>query len=123
MARILLIEDEEISRYAVLQILENAGHEVAEAENGNEGIALQKAQPFDLIVTDIIMPEKEGVETIIELKRDYPALSVIAISAGGRTRNLDFLELAKRSGADKVLAKPFSEQELLQCVDACLAKG
>ena len=123
MARILLIEDEEISRYAVCQILENAGHEVTEAENGNEGIALQKAQPFDLIVTDIIMPEKEGVETIIELKRDYPTLPIIAISGGGRTRNLDFLALAKQYGADDVLAKPFSEEELVQCVDACLEKG
>ena len=123
MARILLIDDEEIARYAVRQVLETGGHEVTEAENGNEGIALQKAQPFDLIVTDIIMPEKEGVETIIELKRDYPALPVIAISGGGRTRNLYFLKLAERSGADKALAKPFSEQELLQCVDDCLAKG
>ena len=123
MARILLIDDEEIARYAVRQVLETGGHEVTEAENGNEGIALQKAQPFDLIVTDIIMPEKEGVETIIELKRDYPALPVIAISGGGRIRNQDFLALAKRYGADEFLAKPFSEEELLQCVDACLAKG
>ncbi len=123
MARILLIDDEEIARYAVRQVLETGGHEVTEAENGNEGIALQKAQPFDLVVTDMIMPEKGGLETIVELKRDYPALPVIAISGGGRTRNLDFLELAKRYGADEVLAKPFSEEELLQCVDACLAKG
>ena len=123
MARILLIEDVKIARYALREILENAGHEVTEAENGNEGIAFQKAQPFDLIVTDIIMPEKDGVETIIILKRDYPALPVIAISGGGRTRHLDFLKLAERSGADKVLAKPFSEKELLQFVDACLAKG
>ncbi len=123
MSRILLIEDEEIARYAVRQVLETGGHEVTEAENGNEGIALQKSQPFDLIVTDIIMPEKEGVETIIELKRDYPTLPVIAISGGGRTRNRNFLVLAKRYGADEVLAKPFSEEELLQCVDVCLAKG
>jgi len=123
MARILIIEDVKIARYALREILENGGHEVTEAENGNEGIALQKAQPFDLVVTDIIMPEKDGVETIIVLKRDYPILPVIAISGGGRTRNLDFLELAKRYGADEVLAKPFSEQDLLQCVAACLAKG
>ena len=123
MARILLIEDVKIARYALREILENGGHEVTEAENGNEGIAFQRAQPFDLIVTDIIMPEKDGVETIIELKRNYSTLSVIAISGGGRTRDLYFLGLAKRSGADEVLAKPFSEAELLQCVAACLAKG
>ena len=67
------------------------------------------------------MPKKEGVETIIELKRDYPSVRIVAISGGGRTRNLDFLKLARGYGADKVLAKPFSEEELLSAVDGCLA--
>ena len=120
MARILVVDDEELARYALREILQSAGHEVVEAINGNEGVALQRAQPFDLVVTDIIMPEKEGVETTIELKRDYPSLKVIAISGGGRTRTLDFLKLARQYGADKVLAKPFSEEELLESVGACL---
>lgn len=120
MARVLVIDDEELARFTLREILETAGHEVTEARNGNEGIAFQKGDPFDLVVTDIIMPEKEGVETIIELKRDFPDLKIIGISGGGRTRNLDFLKLAEQYGAEKVLAKPFSEDELLACVNACL---
>lgn len=121
MARILVIDDEELARFTLREILETAGHEVSEARNGNEGIAFQKAQPFDLVITDIIMPEKEGVETIIEMKRDCPGVKIIGISGGGRTRNLDFLKLAKQFGAMRVLAKPFTEGELLECVNACLS--
>ncbi len=121
MARILVIDDEELARFTLREILQSAGHDVAEATNGNEGIALQHSQHFDLIITDIIMPEKEGVETIIELKREFPDLNIIGISGGGRTRNLDFLKLAEQYGAKKVLTKPFTEDELLECVNVCLA--
>ncbi len=121
MARILVIDDEELARFTMREILEGAGHEVAEARNGNQGLAFQKAQLFDLVVTDIIMPDKEGVETIIELKRDFPDLPIIAISGGGRTRNLDFLKLAEQYGAQKILAKPFSEEDLVEAVKTCLA--
>jgi len=121
MARILVVDDEELARFTIRDILETAGHEVDEATNGNEAISSQTADPFDLIITDIVMPEKEGVETIIELKRDYPDLKIIAISGGGRTKNVDYLKLADEFGADKILAKPFSEEELLERVDACLA--
>ena len=92
-----------------------------DTENGVEALASQSAGPFDLIITDIIMPEKEGVETIIELKKLHPSPKNIAISGGGRTRNLDFLKLAEEFGADSVLAKPFSEDELMEHVNACLA--
>ena len=120
MARILVVDDEELARFTIRDILETAGHEIEEAENGKQAIERQKAEPFDLIVTDIVMPEKEGVETTIELKRDYPDLKIIAISGGGRTKNLDFLHLADAFGADKILAKPFSEDELLERVNECL---
>jgi CheY-like chemotaxis protein len=120
MARILVVDDEEPVRFTIRARLESAGHEVDEAKNGKEAIESQTAGPFDLIITDIIMPEKEGVETIFELKRDYPDLKIIAISGGGRTKNLDFLKLASGFGADKILAKPFSGKELLECVNDCL---
>jgi len=120
MARILVVDDEEFARFTMREILEDAGHDVAEAVNGVEGLALQKARPFDIIITDIIMPEKEGVQTIIELRRDFPELPVIAVSGGGRTRNLDFLKIAKEHGAKRILPKPFSEEQLLEAVDACL---
>lgn len=123
MARILAMDDEELARFTMREILESAGHEVVEAKNGNQGMSFQKAEPFDLVITDIIMPEKEGIETIIELKRDFPKLPIIAISGGGRTRNLDFLKLAKQYGAYKILAKPFTEKELLDSVQSALSAG
>lgn len=123
MARVLVIDDEELARFTVREILETAGHEVIEARDGVEGLALQRAQRCDLVVTDIIMPRKEGVEMIIEMKQEQPGLKIVAISGGGRTRNLDFLKLAKEFGADKVLAKPFSADELVATVRECLLAG
>ena len=79
--RILVVDDEELARFTIREILTKAGHEIDEAENGDEAIKRQKAEPFDLIVTDIIMPGKDGVETIAELKRDDPRPTVLAISA------------------------------------------
>lgn len=121
MARILVVDDEKLARFTLREILTAEGHEVVEAVNGVEAIAFQRAHPFDLVITDIIMPEKEGVGTIIEMKRDYPDLKIIGISGGGRTRNLEFLKFAEEFGADKVLAKPFSEDELIDNVNTCLS--
>lgn len=120
MPRVLVIDDEELARFTIREILEGAGYEVEEAENGRIGVDMQNATPFDLIVTDIIMPEKEGVETIIDLKKGYPDLGIIAISGGGRTRNLDFLKLSERFGASRILAKPFTEGQLLEAVNEVL---
>ena len=121
MKRILIIDDEELARFTIREILEGADFDVDEAENGLIGIEKQKISPFDLIITDIIMPEKEGIETIIDLKNDFPDLKIIAISGGGRTRNLDFLKLSERFGAGKVLAKPFTEGQLIDAVNEVLA--
>lgn len=120
MARILVIDDEELARYTMREILQSVGHEVTEASNGNEGIKLQNEQLFDLVITDIIMPEKEGVETIIELRQAYPTLKIIGVSGGGRARNLQFLKISQQFGADKVLKKPFTYDQLLESVNACL---
>ena len=120
MARVLVIDDEQLARFTIREILETAGHEVVEAKNGNQGVSFQRSSACDIVVTDIIMPEKEGVETIIELRKDYPDLPIIAISGGGRTRNLDFLKIAEQYGAHTILAKPFSEDELLDAVDSLL---
>jgi CheY-like chemotaxis protein len=123
MARILVIDDEELARFTLREILETAGHEVVEATNGHEGVERQKANPFDMVITDMIMPDKEGLETIAELKGEYPDLKIIAISGGGRTRNLDFLQLAGEFGADQIIVKPFTEEDLMKGVDACLSNG
>ncbi len=121
MAHILVIDDEEMARFTVRDMLEAAGHQVIEAINGDEGVALQHVHAFDLIITDMIMPKKEGVETIIELKQANPNQKIVAISGGGRTRNMDFLQMAEQFGADRILAKPFTEDELLESVDTCLS--
>ena len=121
MARILVVDDVELERFVIRQYLESAGHEVAEAENGVEAIAAQKSDSFDLIITDIVMPKKEGVETIIELKRAYPALKIIAVSSGGSSNNPEYLKLAEQFGADKILPKPIPKDVLLEQVNACLS--
>jgi CheY-like chemotaxis protein len=121
-AKLLVIDDEKLARLTIRKILERVGHDVVEATNGADGIAMFRANPCELVVTDIVMPEKEGVETIKELKRDFPEVPVIAISGGGRTRNLDFLKLAMQNGADMVLAKPFSHEDLSTAVANVLAK-
>jgi CheY-like chemotaxis protein len=121
MAHILVIDDEEMARFTVRDFLEGAGHQVTEAINGDDGVALQLVHAFDLVITDMIMPKKEGVETVIELKQANPDQKIIAISGGGRTRNMDFLQMAEQFGADRILAKPFTEDELLESVDTCLS--
>ncbi len=120
MPRILVIDDEEMVRETLRLVLENKGYEVEEAENGADGIDLQRKNPFDLIITDILMPTQEGIGTIVELKKEFKDIRIIAISGGGRTDKVDYLESASMLGANKVLAKPFSNEELVLSVEECL---
>ncbi len=120
MARIMVVDDEAALRRAIRLMLEHAGHVVIEAANGREAEEKQRAEPVDLALVDIIMPEKEGIETIMALRRDYRALRIVAMSGGGRVRNLRFLDIAKDLGADAALAKPFRRDELLAAIDAQL---
>jgi len=120
MKRILVIDDDDLTRATIRDMLETSGYEVDEAENGSDGVLKQQDRPFDLIVTDVLMPDKDGIETIIDLKRGYPNLRIIAISGGGTTGNLVFLEMSTKFGADKMLAKPFSKLQLLDAVGSLL---
>ncbi len=121
MARILVIDDDELVRFTLQKILEGENHQVAVAVDGVEGIALFTAQPFPLVITDLIMPEKEGMETIIELKKDFPDTKIIAISGGGQMGVSNLLKVAQIVGADHAIAKPFSKGDVLDCVKVCLA--
>ena len=123
MANILVIDDEKLARFTLRKILEQAVHKVIEAANGTEGIKSFQTQPCDLIITDIIMPDMEGIETIVEFKRQSPQTPIIAMSGGGRTRNLDFLKLAQQRGADQIIAKPFTPDELLSVVSGLLNRS
>ncbi|UCH92505.1 MAG: response regulator [Candidatus Aminicenantes bacterium] len=116
MARVLIVDDDFQMREMLGVILEHKGYEVTKASNGNKAITLQGEKPFDIIITDIIMPGKEGLETISELRHSYPGLKIIAMSGGGRHRPEGYLELASQYGADRVLAKPFGSWEILGLV-------
>jgi CheY-like chemotaxis protein len=118
MARILVIDDDELSRNIVADILIDEGHAVEAVTEGREGITLHRADPVDLIVTDLLMPGMEGIETIQELRKREPNPKIIAMSSGHREN----LAIAKALGATSILAKPFSRQQLLKCVQECLGK-
>lgn len=116
MARILIIDDDEQILKVLRQVLERERHEVEVASSGKEGMKLYREDPFDLIVTDIVMPEKEGVETIIELKRDFPDVRIIAMSGGGRIGPENYLHMAKKLGAMRTFAKPVAREKLLSSI-------
>ncbi len=113
MKRILVIEDDGHMRGMLRDMLEIAGYEVLEASNGREGLRLFQRNGVDLVITDIIMPEKEGLETIAEFRRDFPALKIIAISGGGQIDSNKYLRIARIMGAEKIYSKPFRVTELL----------
>ncbi len=120
MARILVVDDD----HDICEVLEmgltHAGHEVRIAADGASALRLARAEPFDLIITDIFMPGKEGIETIMEIRRDFPAVKVVAMSGGGRTGDLHYLRDAVALGAVRTLRKPFGRAELLDAVRAAL---
>lgn len=122
MATILLIEDDELSRFTVRKVLLAAGHEVVEATSGLEGLNLVKAQSFDLIVTDIVMPEPHGLAVIIDIKKKFPDQKILAITGGGVNGygKSIYGNAADEFGADAVLFKPFTGDELLSDVSDCL---
>lgn len=120
MPRILLIDDDEAIRMVLRTSLEVMGHQVEVAGNGREGLEKALAEMFDLVITDLIMPEKEGIETIQELHRRQPALKIIAMSGGGRGNAADYLPLAGLLGATRTMAKPFSHEELARTVKEVL---
>jgi DNA-binding response OmpR family regulator len=117
-ARILVIEDDPGVRELLEATLVRAGHEVRTASDGNLGVALFRAYPAHLVITDILMPEQEGLETIQKLRSDKPDLKIIAIS--GAPPDWKVLHLAEKLGTDRTFAKPFSQHEILQAVEELL---
>jgi CheY-like chemotaxis protein len=120
MARILLIEDDQAQREILRIILEKIGHIVIEAADGDEGLARFAQKPADLVLTDLIMPVKEGLETIQEFRQIYPTVRIIAMSGGARVGANDYLKVAQRFGAVRVLAKPFTRDALVEAIGAAL---
>jgi len=118
---ILVIDDEELLVKMVKTMLEREGFRVLVAPNGKQGLKLFREESVDLVITDIFMPEKEGLETIRELRRESPGVKIIAMSGGmARAEGFSALPLAEKLGANHTLLKPFERTELLSAVSDCL---
>ena len=120
MARILLIDDDEQVLDMLYESLTREGYDVLRASNGEQGLRRYRQEPVDLIITDIIMPEKEGIETIIELRQDFPDVKIIAMSGGGRIGTNDYLHLAKIFGVQRTFTKPVAREQLLDAITELL---
>jgi CheY-like chemotaxis protein len=119
---ILVIDDEPMMRKQIRVMLEPEGFTVREAADGNEGLTQVALAIPNIVITDVLMPNKEGIETILELRHRYQSIRIIAMSGGGRLGNQDFLRAAKHLGADGILPKPFLPSALLQLVHELLAE-
>lgn len=118
--RILVIDDDPDMRESLAKVLEAKGHEVIVAGDGQEGMAAFRAHSPDLVITDLVMPRKEGLETIMELRRDHPNTRIIAMSGGTRHDETVFLRAAQKLGAHRWLQKPFGLDQLLGAVNDLL---
>lgn len=118
---VLLVEDDELVRMTLRLMLERSGFEVQEAKHGGEAVVLYDKRPADVVLTDLIMPDADGLETIQHLRRLRPTPRIIAMSGGGRISSKDYLKLAAALGARRTLTKPFSEADLLEALRAVLA--
>ena len=129
MAVILIIDDDYLFRKMLRKTLERDGYKVLEASNGLEGVNVFKEHQADLVITDIIMPEQEGIETIAQLRKDYPTLKIIAMSGGGLIKPANYLNIARKLFAQRTFQKPFNHKYFLNAVrelthspDSCSAQ-
>jgi DNA-binding NtrC family response regulator len=121
MARILVIDDEDRIRRLLRTALEMEGHQVLEARQGNEGLEVIRTTAPDLVITDLMMPDKDGLEVLLALKREAPELKVIAMSGGGKLKMMEPLLVAEPLGAFAAVRKPFDLDVMLETVKRALA--
>lgn len=120
MGRILIIDDEPRVRAALRRVLEDRGHEVEEAADGVLGMAAVGRGDIDLVITDILMPNQDGIETILQLRRCHPAVKIIAMSERDDRSDPLYLRIARELGADRVIVKPAAGPKVAEAVVACL---
>ena len=120
MTRVLVIDDDKDLRRALCEVLSRAGYEAIEAADGRVGLACYREHPADVVITDIFMPEKEGIETILAIRHEFPEARIIAISGGGEGSRFSYLCYARQLGATRTLAKPFSPPQLLGVIEEML---
>ncbi len=123
MPHILVIDDEVQIREVLRTVLERVGYSVSEAGNGLEGLKIYADGGVDLVVTDIIMPEKGGIDTIMDLRRDFPNCKIIAISGGGMCGEVSYLDMAIGVGANRAIGKPFVLDDFLAAVEELIAQS
>lgn len=122
MASILVVDDDDGVRSAVRDVLERRGHDVSGAENGVEGLRGYRTHPADLVITNIVMPEKDGLELIRELRTGFPDARVVALTGYDDTGKAGYLHLAEQLGAAATLTKPFDDRVLADTVDEVLKR-
>ena len=120
MATILLIDDDDEVRETLRELLEARGYDVAAAPNGRVGLEILSERGADVVITDIFMPEMEGIETIMQLRATRPGVPIIAMSGGGPWNTVQFLTTAQHLGAVETLAKPIGFDELISAVRTAL---
>lgn len=120
MAKILLVDDQPLVLETLAKAASDRGHVVVTAVNGLKAMDAFHKEKFDLVVTDIIMPEQEGISLIMELRREAPEIKIIAISGGGRTGNVEFLKMAEKLGANETIRKPVRLNDFQAALDRCL---
>jgi DNA-binding response OmpR family regulator len=119
MPSVLIVDDEGAIRQLIREALGQAGYEVSEARDGKEGLARYRQAPADLVIMDILMPDQDGLESILTLRREFPTAKIIAITGGSDMIGiLNFLDVAKMLGARRTLQKPFDMKHLLEVVQA-----
>jgi DNA-binding response OmpR family regulator len=118
MQRVLIIDDETLVRETLRDALESEGYTVFEASDGMQGVEIFDSLSSDAAIVDMLMPDKEGIETIVELRKRNPSLKIVAMSGGGATNQMEFLEIARKVGADRTLRKPIDIALLLETMDA-----
>jgi DNA-binding NtrC family response regulator len=114
--RVLVVDDDAGMRNFLRMLLELEGYEVALAANGLQALELQRGAPASIILTDLFMPEAEGMETIVRLRSEFPHAKIIVMSGGGVGLGADYLKLARELGAAKTLKKPFASQDLIDAL-------
>jgi DNA-binding NtrC family response regulator len=116
MKRVLVVDDDADARQELSELLAGVGFDVNSARNGRDGLKQAASVRFDLVITDILMPDMEGLEFILSIKKAHPDVKIVAISGGGRFKNMSFLDIAKKFGADRAFEKPLPIKQLLQDV-------
>jgi DNA-binding NtrC family response regulator len=120
---ILIVDDEPGIRELLCMMMESAGHTVVTAEDGAKAPKIMAAQPIDIVITDLLMPERDGLEFIAEIRKVYPKVKIIAMSGGGHIARDSYLRIAKNFGAHYLLEKPFSQAGVVGAIDAVSKMG